>query len=644
MDENELFDLLSTFDSGQFVSLRRLLHLGAGHLLPGATPAVTADLFIRFIQQRDQNDLSALVQAALRVVGRLPKSPTSPPGPPGSLPPAPQPKPCVDVDHRSRLLILAANPSKSTQLNFQGEADAIREALGGDEADRPYRVVLAEAVAVAALTKLLHENRPRVLHFSGHGNPDGGLNLLDEVGLAQPIAPNALAKWFEAVPLEDRPECVVLNACHTNETAKALVTAVKCIVGMSRDFDDDAALAFATGFYRGLATYEDDYRRAFKLGCAEIDLLGRIDSDVPVFSTRLTEMIPRVRGGALDIDLAPLVSRKRGEAPVSPVLGARIATLWFGTNRKPVVTRRGNTAFSNHRDKELHVGTCEVVIPKAHKFGSIGSGWWTRLWEGDDRLTVETIQPLSRKDFWAGISKVLEAAPKERHAAVVFIHGYCTTFEGAAVRAAQIGCDLSVPGVMAFYSWPSKGSYGGYVSDIDSVEAAVKHLVEFLRGLARVAGVERIHLIAHSMGNRGLLAAPREVFETAAAPAPMFDQIVLAAADVDAEIFEQRCDVFGKAAKQTTLYTSSPDVALRSSGLIRDNNSRAGFTPPVTVANGIDTIDVSGIDLSLLGHGYFADAGPVLYDMHDVIVNRNPPSLRTRLKPVELPPHWTIAE
>jgi esterase/lipase superfamily enzyme len=542
------------------------------------------------------------------------------------------------------LLVLSANPSKTTPLHLKEEADAIREALGSDPADSRYLVVEAEAVETTALTGLLHTNRPRVLHFSGHGNADGGLNLLDAVGLAQPVAPEALARWFAAVPEGDRPDCVVLNACYTNETARALVQVVKCVVGMSRDFDDDAAIAFATGFYRGLATYEDDYRTAFKLGCAEIDLLGRADSDVPVFSTRLTEMIPRVRGGQLEVDLTQLVLRKRGEENASPVPGARIATVWFGTNRKRQSTRRGTPAFGKERDSTLHVGRCEVVIPRAHKYGSIGSGWWTRLWRGDDRLTVETIKELDRTEFDAGISQVLQAAPEDAHAATVFIHGYCTTFEGAAVRAAQIGCDLSVPGIMAFFSWPSQGTFRGYLSDIDANEAAIRYLIEFLRGLAGVPGVEKIHLIAHSMGNRGLLAALRDMVGARPTPAPMFEQVILAAADVDAEVFKQRCDVYGKVARRTTLYASRRDLALLSSGLIRDNHSRAGFTPPVTVADGIDTVEVTGVDLSLLGHGYFADAAPVLNDIHDLIVNDIPPERRARLESVPTPPHWTFVE
>ena len=133
----------------------------------------------------------------------------------------------------------------------------------------------------------------------------------------------------------------------------------------------------------------------------------------------------------------------------------------------------------------------------------------------------------------------MQAISPGSRSAIVFIHGFWTTFEGAAIRAAQIGCDLSVSGLMAFFSWPSRGTFRGYVHDIDAVEAAVPRLIEFLRGLAAIEGIERIHLIAHSMGNRGLLTALHDLFANAPPPTPMFDQIVLAAADVDAENLQE---------------------------------------------------------------------------------------------------------
>jgi esterase/lipase superfamily enzyme len=363
------------------------------------------------------------------------------------------------------------------------------------------------------------------------------------------------------------------------------------------------------------------------------------DAAVPVFSTRQSDKVPHTGSGMRDVALVTRGAATRGAGTGS---GTRICTLWFGTNRQIRITRSGKHAFSNHRDQQLHVGRCEVLIPKSHKFGSVGSSWWTRLWNGDDRLSVETIELLERAAYWIEMTKALDAISSR--SAVVFIHGFWTTFEGAAIRAAQIGCDLNIPGLMAFFSWPSRGTFGGYVNDIDAVEAAAPRLIEFLQGIAAIKGIERIHLIAHSMGNRGLLTAMHDLFATAPPPTtPMFGHIVLAAADVDAEIFKNRSGAFSKAARRTTLYTSNHDLALLSSGLIRDHTTRAGFFPPLTIVDGIDTIQVSDVDLSWLGHGYVAEAAPILSDMHELLVNDLPPERRVRLRHIASPPHWEFA-
>jgi esterase/lipase superfamily enzyme len=38
--------------------------------------------------------------------------------------------------------------------------------------------------------------------------------------------------------------------------------------------------------------------------------------------------------------------------------------------------------------------------------------------------------------------------------ALLYIHGYNTTFQGAAIRAAQIGFDLGISGITAFSAGP----------------------------------------------------------------------------------------------------------------------------------------------------------------------------------------------
>ena len=66
------------------------------------------------------------------------------------------------------------------------------------------------------------------------------------------------------------------------------------------------------------------------------------------------------------------------------------------------------------------------------------------------------------------------------------------------------------------------------------------------------------------------------------------------------------------------------DRALQLSSRLH-NFPRAGFGPPVTVVPGIDTVDVSGVDLTLLGHGYFAEARPCLADINSRCVGPGHP-------------------
>jgi hypothetical protein len=70
---------------------------------------------------------------------------------------------------------------------------------------------------------------------------------------------------------------------------------------------------------------------------------------------------------------------------------------------------------------------------------------------------------------------------------------------------------------------------------------------------------------------------------------------------------------------------------LRGSAIINDI-PRAGFTPPITIVDGIDTIEVSNIDLTLLDHSFFGDARDVLTDMFQLIMHNADPAKRAGLE------------
>src|SRR5260370_26727034 len=86
--------------------------------------------------------------------------------------------------------------------------------------------------------------------------------------------------------------------------------------------------------------------------------------------------------------------------------------------------------------------------------------------------------------FYGDVRKEIEAALKEGEEpqALVFLHGYNVSFEDAAIRAAQIGYDLKVPGPVAFFSWPSRGSLAAYPADEASIEASDQPIADFLVG------------------------------------------------------------------------------------------------------------------------------------------------------------------
>ena len=128
------------------------------------------------------------------------------------------------------------------------------------------------------------------------------------------------------------------------------------------------------------------------------------------------------------------------------------------------------------------------------------------------------------------------------------------------------------------------------------------------------------------MGNRALLRSLQAIAKQAASSSKVpFGQNVLAAPDVDTGVFRNLAKAYSAIAQRTTLYVSTKDQALATSGALH-NYPRAGFAPPITIIPGIDTIEVSEIDISLLGHGYFAAARDLLQDIYAQIwEGKSPP-------------------
>ncbi|MEO1400159.1 MAG: alpha/beta hydrolase [Cyanobacteria bacterium J06635_1] len=326
---------------------------------------------------------------------------------------------------------------------------------------------------------------------------------------------------------------------------------------------------------------------------------------------------------------------ERGEA-ASDMQEGKVHRVWFATNRQSNAQGDG---FTGKRHRQFTWGRVDVYVPQAHRFGETGTDFWTRLSRfdlRDDRLRIQQLATQSRGDFFADIHAEMQAARdsgKPPHA-LCFIHGYNVSFEEAAIRAAQLGCDLKIPGATAFFSWPSRGKTEFYPADEASIQASEWAITEFLVDFTQNCGAEKVHVIAHSMGNRGLLRALQRIAASAETRGQIkFGQVFLAAPDIDRDLFLDLARLYPEHAERTTLYASDRDLPVHLSARLHDA-PRAGYFEPYTVTPGIDTVAVPNFNVDLMGHSYFAEAEALLYDIRDLMLNNLSPDNRQRIDPM----------
>lgn len=334
--------------------------------------------------------------------------------------------------------------------------------------------------------------------------------------------------------------------------------------------------------------------------------------------------------------LVPVQAEEMGELkPVSPSMSDRVVPVWFATDRRP----EGET-FGNERHNYTSYGRVLVHVPEAHRFGETGSNLWRRLRRfdlRDDRLRLQAVESREHDAFFSEIRAAMESVREEGEVphALLYLHGFNVSFQEAAIRAAQLDEDLKVSGATAFFSWPSRGSISAYPADEATIEASEPAITNFLIDFTRHCGAEKVHLIAHSMGNRGLLRSLQRIAANTESRSDVkFGQIFLAAPDVDRDLFLSLANLYSQFCDRTTLYASRADRALAISSLLH-NAPRAGYYAPYTIAAGIDTVVVPEFNIDFIGHSYYAEAEALLYDIQNLMRFNASPQERLRIARIE---------
>lgn len=316
-----------------------------------------------------------------------------------------------------------------------------------------------------------------------------------------------------------------------------------------------------------------------------------------------------------------------------------VVKIFYTTDRRETGEKVPSKFYGGQRNKEdcLTFGTCDVSIPRDHKLAHIERPSWRNLYREDPKkhVVLMSVNLLKRNNYFSEISADIACSRKKQ--VLVFIHGFDVTFEEGAWRMAQLAYDLGFDGPPVLYSWASVGHLRDYSDDEATMEWSVPHLKGLLADIGAKCGAQMVHVIAHSMGNRILTNALKEIALTTPASAlPLVEEVILTAPDIDAGVFRQIAGEVQKAGKRITLYASSNDKALEASKRIHGGPRAGDSGDGIVVVPGVDTIDASAVDTSFIGHSYYGDNRSVLSDIFHLLMDGAPPSERFGLRKMSL--------
>ena len=199
---------------------------------------------------------------------------------------------------------------------------------------------------------------------------------------------------------------------------------------------------------------------------------------------------------------------------------------------------------------------------------------------------------------------------------------------------AQLWHFMGRDGVPIIYTWPAgRGGLRGYNYDRESSEFTIYHARQFLKSLAEVPGLEKVHIVAHSRGTDVAVTTLRELqLEFRGTGIDTRERLkmgtlVLAAPDLDWEVAQQRMTAehfIVLVPEHATFYLSGEDKAIGIAGWFFASVQRIGRLgkedlneAQVDAIQNWNTGEVVNVrvDAGFIGHGYFIDDPAVLSDM-----------------------------
>ena len=296
--------------------------------------------------------------------------------------------------------------------------------------------------------------------------------------------------------------------------------------------------------------------------------------------------------------------------------------VFYATDRQSTNAADVSKRFGGDRGS-LQYGTAMVSIPRNHQMGALEApSIWKLEFRADPEKHVVLLNlvAMGPAAFFEGIEGKVKQSP--RKSALLFVHGYNVTFEDAARRTAQMSYDLGFDGAPVFYSWPSQGEVAKYTVDENNVAWSAANLERFLEDFTEKSQADRIYLVGHSMGTRVMTQAYMSLLTKKPAANKRIVEVILAAPDIDAEVFKRDiAPVMLAAEGKITLYASSDDKALKASKAVHGYPRAGDSGNDLLLIKGIESIDATGMGTDFLSHSYFAENRSIISDIFYIVRN-----------------------
>ncbi|MBZ6076330.1 alpha/beta hydrolase [Microvirga puerhi] len=277
-------------------------------------------------------------------------------------------------------------------------------------------------------------------------------------------------------------------------------------------------------------------------------------------------------------------------APLAPRPGLSAdPRLLVATTRLPVGDPIQKPWFSGERSADLVFAEARLTPPSR---SLIGSGGWS----------IASVENVTRNNAAGAFAQA--ALGRDL---LLYIHGYRESFDTAATSTIQLSEGIRFPGVTGLFTWPSAGSTFSYVADREAAMWSRDSLEDLLAAIAKTPSGGKIHIVAHSMGTLLTLEALRMLRTDGGTNAmERIGAIVMAAPDIDIDLFARGLERLGPDAKKITVISSTNDRALAVSSRLAGGIVRAGAADRERLeALGVRVADASEFGSGIINHDLF---------------------------------------